>query len=322
MSRPRILVPGKINPRVLERLPEMFETVRIERADAALVTADMRDVSGIAVSGKLPVPLMDAFPSLEIVANFGVGYDGVDVSRAAARGIVLTNTPDVLTEEVADTAIGLLLNTLRLLPQAEQWLRQGRWVREGAFPLSPLSLRGRTVGLFGLGRIGLAIARRLEAFGVSIAYHTRTPREGLGFTYHPTLVGMAEAVDTLIVIVPGTASTLKAVNADVLSALGPEGVLINVGRGSTVDEAALVTALQNGTIAGAGLDVFENEPNVPEALLSFPNVSLLPHVASASVVTRNAMSDLVVDNLKAWFSTGEALTPVAETPFRRRAIQN
>ncbi len=133
---------------------------------------------------------------------------------------------------------------------------------------------------------------------------------------------MAEAVDTLIVIVPGTASTLKAVNADVLSALGPKGVLINVGRGSTVDEAALVTALQNGTIAGAGLDVFENEPNVPEALLSFPNVSLLPHVASASVVTRNAMSDLVVDNLKAWFSTGEALTPVAETPFRRRAIQN
>lgn len=136
------------------------------------------------------------------------------------------------------------------------------------------------------------------------------------------MIGEAEAVDTLIVIVPGTASTLKAVNADVLSALGPKGVLINVGRGSTVDEAALVTALQNGTIAGAGLDVFENEPNVPEALLSFPNVSLLPHVASASVVTRNAMSDLVVDNLKAWFSTGEALTPVAETPFRRRAIQN
>jgi lactate dehydrogenase-like 2-hydroxyacid dehydrogenase len=131
---------------------------------------------------------------------------------------------------------------------------------------------------------------------------------------------MAEAVDTLIVIVPGTASTLRAVDADVLSALGPKGVLINVGRGSTVDEAALIAALRNGTIAGAGLDVFENEPHVPEALLSFPNVSLLPHVASASVVTRNAMSDLVVDNLKAWFSTGEALTPVVETPFRRRVV--
>ena len=319
MSRPRILVPGKINARVLERLPEMFETVRIERADAALVTSDMKDVVGIAVSGQLPAALMDAFPNLEIVANFGVGYDGVDVACAAARRVVVTNTPDVLTEEVADTAIGLLLNTLRLLPQAEQWLRQGRWARDGAFPLSPLSLRGRTVGLFGLGRIGLAIARRLEAFGVSIAYHTRTPREGLAFAYHPSLVSLAEAIDTLIAIVPGTASTLKAVNAEVLAALGPQGVLINVGRGSTVDEAALIAALQNGTIAGAGLDVFENEPHVPEALLALPNVSLLPHVASASVVTRNAMSDLVVDNLKAWFSSGEALTPVVETPFRRRS---
>ncbi|WP_026616175.1 2-hydroxyacid dehydrogenase [Ensifer aridi] len=317
MSRPRILVPGKINERVLERLPEMFDTVRIERADMALVTAEMADVAGIAVSGRLPVDLMDAFPKLEIVANFGVGYDGVDVARAAARGVVVTNTPDVLTEEVADTAIGLLINTVRLLPQAEQWLRQGRWVGDGAFPLSPLSLRGRKVGLFGLGRIGLAIARRLEAFGLSIAYHTRTPREGLAFAYHPTLRGLAEAVDTLIVIVPGTPSTLKAINADVLAALGSQGVLINVGRGSTVDEAALVAALQNGTIAGAGLDVFENEPHVPEALLALPNVTLLPHVASASVVTRNAMADLVVDNLKAWFSTGEPLTPVVETPFRR-----
>jgi len=317
MSRPRILVPGKINERVLERLPEMFDTVRIDRADVALVTAEMADVAGIAVSGRLPVDLMDAFPKLEIVANFGVGYDGVDVARAAARGVVVTNTPDVLTEEVADTAIGLLINTVRLLPQAEQWLRQGRWIRDGAFPLSPLSLRGRKVGLFGLGRIGLAIARRLEAFGLSIAYHTRTPREGLAFAYHPTLRGLAEAVDTLIVIVPGTPSTLKAINADVLAALGSQGVLINVGRGSTVDEAALVAALQNGTIAGAGLDVFENEPHVPEALLALPNVTLLPHVASASVVTRNAMADLVVDNLKAWFSTGEPLTPVVETPFRR-----
>ncbi|MBB4186092.1 2-hydroxyacid dehydrogenase [Sinorhizobium terangae] len=317
-ARPRILVPGKINQRILDRLPEMFETVRIERADVELVTPEMADVAGVAVSGRLPVELMDALPRLEIIGNFGVGYDGVDVARAAARGIVVTNTPDVLTEEVADTAVGLLLNTLRRLPQAEQWLRQGRWVREGAFPLSPLSLRGRKVGLFGLGRIGLAIARRLEAFAVPIAYHTRSPREGLAYAYHSSLKSLAEAVDTMIVIVPGTPSTLKAVNADILAALGPEGVLINVGRGSTVDEAALVAALQNGVIAGAGLDVFENEPHVPEALLTLPNVSLLPHVASASVATRNAMSDLVVDNLKAWFSTGEALTPVVETPFRRK----
>ncbi|OHV75502.1 2-hydroxyacid dehydrogenase [Ensifer sp. LCM 4579] len=318
MSRPRILVPGKINPRVLERLPEMFETVRIERADADLVTADMADIAGIAVSGRLPLALMETFPKLEIVANFGVGYDGVDVGRAAARGIVVTNTPDVLNEEVADTAIGLLINTVRQLPQAEEWLRQGRWARDGNFPLSPLSLRGRRIGLYGLGRIGLAIARRLEAFGLSIAYHTRTRREDLAFPYHPSLVSLAGAVDTLIVIVPATPSTAKAVNAEVLSALGPNGVVINVGRGSTVDEAALVAALQTGTIAGAGLDVFENEPHVPEALLALPNVSLLPHVASASAATRGAMADLVVDNLKAWFSNGRALTPVPETPFERK----
>lgn len=319
VNRTRVLVPGKINQRVLDRLADAFEIVRIESADPALVTAGMRDVKAIAVSGRVPGALMDALPQLEIIANFGVGYDGVEVGHAAEKGIAVSNTPDVLTEEVADTAVGLLLNTLRQLPQAEQWLRQGRWSREGAFPLSPLSLRGRSVGLYGLGRIGLAIARRLEAFGVSIAYHTRSPREGLSYAYHPTLVGMAGAVDTLVVIVPGTEATRRTVDAEVLAALGSNGVLINVGRGSTVDEQALIAALQAGVIAGAGLDVFENEPQVPEALVALPNVSLLPHVASASVVTRNAMADLVADNILAWFSTGKALTPVPETPFTRRA---
>ncbi|MGF6258223.1 2-hydroxyacid dehydrogenase [Ensifer sp. LBL] len=319
VNRTRVLVPGKINQRVLDRLADAFEVVRIESADPALVTADMRDVKAVAVSGRVPGALMDALPQLEIIANFGVGYDGVEVGHAAEKGIAVSNTPDVLTEEVADTAVGLLLNTLRQLPQAEQWLRQGRWNREGAFPLSPLSLRGRSVGLYGLGRIGLAIAKRLEAFGVSIAYHTRSPREGLSYAYHPTLVGMAGAVDTLVVIVPGTEATRRTIDAEVLAALGSNGVLINVGRGSTVDEQALIAALQAGVIAGAGLDVFENEPQVPEALVALPNVSLLPHVASASVVTRNAMADLVADNILAWFSTGKALTPVPETPFTRRA---
>ncbi|MBV7519347.1 2-hydroxyacid dehydrogenase [Ensifer sp. ENS12] len=320
MNRTRVLVPGKINQRVIDRLVGQFEVVRIESADPALVTPDMQDVKAVAVAGRLPGALMDVLPQLEIIANFGVGYDGVEVAHAAAKGIAVSNTPDVLTEEVADTAVGLLLNTLRQLPQAEQWLRQGRWSREGAFSLSPLSLRGRSVGLYGLGRIGLSIARRLEAFGVSIAYHTRSPREGLPYAYHPTLVGLAAAVDTLIVIVPGTEATRHTVNAEVLVALGGNGVLINVGRGSTVDEAALIAALQKGVIAGAGLDVFENEPQVPDALMALPNVSLLPHVASASVVTRNAMADLVVDNIAAWFATGRALTPVPETPFSRRVI--
>ncbi|MEI2301382.1 2-hydroxyacid dehydrogenase [Ensifer sp. MJa1] len=317
-TRIRVLVPGKINQRVIDRLAERFEVVRIESADPVPVSAQMQDVRAIAVSGRVPAALMDALPQLEIIANFGVGYDGVEVGHAAAKGITVSNTPDVLTEEVADTAIGLLLNTLRQLPQAEQWLRRGRWSREGAFPLSPLSLRGRTVGLYGLGRIGLAIAKRLEAFGVSIAYHTRSPREGLAYAYHPTLAGLAAAVDTLVVIVPGTEVTQRTVNDEVLSALGSNGVLINVGRGSTVDEPALIKALRTGVIAGAGLDVFENEPQVPEALMALPNVSLLPHVASASVATRNAMADLVADNIAAWFETGKALTPVPETPFTRR----
>ncbi len=318
-GRPRILVPGKMSQRVLDRLPKTFEPVFIAAADPELVTADLASsVSGIAVQGKIPAGFIDAFPKLEIIASFGVGYDGVDAGHAAKRGVTVTNTPDVLTDEVADTAIGLLLNTLRRFPAAEQWLRQGRWVKDGAFALSPLTLRGRTVGLYGLGRIGLAIAKRLEAFGVSIAYHTRTPREGLAYTHYPTLKGMAEAVDTMIVIVPGTDSTRKTVNAEVLEALGPQGVLINVGRGTTVDEAALIAALQSGVIAAAGLDVFESEPHVPEALLALPNVSLLPHVGSASQATRNAMADLVVDNLVAWFETGAALTPVPETPFKRK----
>lgn len=318
-GRPCILVPGKMSQRVLDRLPAHFEPVFVAAADPGLITAELASgVSGIAVQGKIPAGFIDAFPNLEIIANFGVGYDGVDAGHAAKRGVTVTNTPDVLTEEVADTAIGLLLNTLRRFPVAEQWLRQGRWAKDGAFALSPLTLRGRTVGLYGLGRIGLAIAKRLEAFGVSIAYHTRTPREGLAYTHYPTLKGMAEAVDTIIVIVPGTESTRKTIDAEILDALGPQGVLINVGRGTTINEAALADALQRGVIAAAGLDVFENEPHVPEALLALPNVSLLPHVGSASQATRNAMADLVVDNLVAWFETGAALTPVAETPFKRK----
>lgn len=317
-QRPIVLVPGKMSQRVIDRLPATFEVVRVASADPALVSAeDAARVSGIAVQGKLPAAFIDAFSKLEIIASFGVGYDAVDAAHAASLGIAVTNTPDVLTEEVADTAIGLLLNTLRRFPVAEQYLRQGRWAKDGAFPLSPLTLRGRTVGLYGLGRIGLAIAHRLESFGVAIAYHTRTKREDARYTYYPSLKAMAEAVDTMIVIVPGTESTRGSVNAEVLAALGKNGVLINVGRGITVDETALVEALQQGVIAAAGLDVFENEPQVPEALMALDNACLLPHVASASEATRNAMGDLVVDNLVAWFDNGEALTLVPETPFRR-----
>ncbi|PDQ20371.1 2-hydroxyacid dehydrogenase [Mesorhizobium sanjuanii] len=310
-----ILVPGQFNDHAIGRIDRTFRQVKIERADPSLVTDDIRrTVRGIASFGGINAALIDALPNLEIIANFGVGYDSVDARHAAQRGIMVTNTPDVLTEEVADTALGLLINTIRELPRAETWLRDGSWVREGNYPLSRLTLRGRTIGIFGMGRIGLAIARRLEAFGLSsIAYHNRRRVEGLSYDYHPTLKGLASAVDTLISVAPGGASTEKAVNAEILEALGPNGVFINIGRGSTVDEAALAAALANKTIAAAGLDVFADEPNVPQPLLDAPNMSLLPHVGSASEHTRSAMADLCVDNLVSWFSQGRALTPVPET---------
>ncbi|RWL22851.1 MULTISPECIES: 2-hydroxyacid dehydrogenase [Mesorhizobium] len=309
-----ILVPGQFNDHAVNRIDRTFSRVWIERADASLVTDELRrTVRGIAAFGGINAALIDALPNLEIIANFGVGYDSVDARHAAQRGVMVTNTPDVLTEEVADTAIGLLINTIRDLPRAETWLRDGSWARNGNYPLSRLTLRGRSVGIFGMGRIGLAIARRLEAFGLPIAYHNRRRVEGLAYEYHGTLKGLAEAVDTLISVAPGGASTEKAVNAEILSVLGPNGVFVNIGRGSTVDEAALAAALANGTIAAAGLDVFADEPNVPPALLAAPNTSLLPHVGSASEHTRRAMADLCVDNLISWFSEGRALTPVPET---------
>jgi lactate dehydrogenase-like 2-hydroxyacid dehydrogenase len=309
-----ILVPGQFNDHAVGRIDRTFSRAWIERPDASLVTDEMRrTVRGIAAFGGINAALIDALPNLEIIANFGVGYDSVDARHAAQRGVMVTNTPDVLTEEVADTAIGLLINTVRELPRAETWLRDGSWKRNGNYPLSRLTLRGRSVGIFGMGRIGLAIARRLEAFGLPIAYHNRRQVEGLPYDYHKTLKGLAEAVDTLISVAPGGASTEKAVNAEILSALGPNGVFVNIGRGSTVDEAALAAALASGTIAAAGLDVFADEPNVPQALLAAPNTSLLPHVGSASEHTRRAMADLCVDNLVSWFSEGRALTPVPET---------
>jgi lactate dehydrogenase-like 2-hydroxyacid dehydrogenase len=318
-SKTRILIPGAIRERVVERLSETFDVVRIDAADPSLLDPQIAaTIKGVAVSGRFGADLIEALPALEIVSSFGVGYDGVDTAAASARSVVVTNTPDVLNDEVADTTIALLLNAIRQFPQAETWLRQGRWVSEGNFPLTPLTLRGRTVGIYGLGRIGLAIAKRLEGFGVEIVYHTRSKREGLAYRYYPSLMEMASAVDTLIAIVPKTDETYKTINAEVLAALGPMGVLVNVGRGWTVDEDALAEALRTGVIAAAGLDVFQDEPNVPDALLSLPNVSLLPHVASASVATRDAMAEHVAGNLLSWFSTGKALTPVPETPFVRR----
>ena len=309
----RVLVPGRFNPHALERIRTEFTAVEIGAADPTLIDADMAaTVRAIASMTTISADFMQALPRLEIVANFGVGYDAVDSRHAGANGIMVTNTPDVLTEEVADTAIGLLLNTVRELSAAEAYMRAGNWSAKGNYRLTPLTLRGRTAGIFGMGRIGQAIAKRLEAFGVAVHYHNRRRAEGLDFPYHATLADLAHAVDILIVVVPGGAATQNAVNAEVLSALGPNGVLINIGRGSTVDEDALIAAMTNGVIGAAGLDVFDNEPHVRAELFSLPNTVLLPHVGSASVHTRKAMGDLCVDNLVSWFSGKGAITPVPE----------
>ena len=254
-------------------------------------------------------------PKLEIISSFGVGYDHIDAATAAQRGIIVTHTPDVLNEEVADTALGLLLCTARELPQAERHLRAGKWP-QGEYRLTRGTLRERVAGLVGMGRIGRAIARRLEAFGMPVVYHTRRPRPEVPYRHYGNLVEMARDVDVLITIVPGGPATLNIINAEVLEALGPEGILINVARGSVVDEPALIAALREGKIMAAGLDVFAKEPHVPKELLALDNVVLLPHVGSASVFTREKMDQLVVDNILAWHAGRPPLTPVPETPWR------
>lgn len=308
-----VLIPGKINPYLRARLEDDFEVTSIKYAGSHLLDkTQLGEIRAIASMTKIDADFIDALPNLGLIANFGVGYDAVDAEHAASKGIIVTNTPDVLTDEVADTTIGLLINTLRELPKAEAYLREGRWSKEGAYPLTNLTLRNRTVGIYGLGRIGLAIAQRLQAFGVAIRYHNRNQREGVDYAWDSSILALAKACDTLIVAVPGGNDTENVIDSTVLEALGKNGVLINIGRGTSVDEPALIEALDKGVIAAAGLDVFSKEPHVSEGLLALPNVSLLPHVASASMATRNAMADVVFDNLVAWSLNKPVLTPVTE----------
>jgi lactate dehydrogenase-like 2-hydroxyacid dehydrogenase len=312
-----ILIPDRVSSRVLAGLTSLFTVHHLPAAGADAFLAEIGSrIRGLARGGHAHIDrsLLDRLPHLEIIASCGVGYDGIDVAAAAERGVIVTNTPDVLTEEVADTAIGLLLMTVRELSAAERHLRAGKWATDGPYPLSA-SLRDRAVGIVGLGRIGLAIARRLDAMKVPIAYHSRRPVVGAPYRYVASLRDMAAEVDVLLVVVPGGPATRNLIDAHVLEALGPDGIFINMGRGSVVDEPALIDALKNRTIRAAGLDVFANEPHVPPELIDLPNAVLLPHVGSASVYTRDAMGQLVVDNLKSWFQAGRPLTPVPETPW-------
>jgi lactate dehydrogenase-like 2-hydroxyacid dehydrogenase len=315
-DRVEVLMPAPMAPDVIEAIERDFTLHRPwEQPDPdrylAAVAPRIRGMAVGGAAGRIDGRWFDRLPALEIVAHFGVGYETIDAHAAAARGIVVTNTPGVLDEEVADLTIGLMLATLRRLPQADRFVRAGDWP-QGPFPLSP-SLRGRRVGILGLGAIGKAVARRLDGFDVAIAYHGRSRQPEVAYAYHDSPAALAAASDVLIAIVPGGAGTRHLVDARVLDALGPDGVFINVARGSVVDQDALVAALAERRILAAGLDVYADEPNVPEALVAMEQVVLLPHLGSASERTRAAMGKLVVDNLASWFTTGRALTPVAET---------
>jgi lactate dehydrogenase-like 2-hydroxyacid dehydrogenase len=286
----------------------------------ALIAKIGPSIRGAAVTGapdKMMGDVMARLPKLEWVSSFGVGYDNIDVKYAAAHGITVTHTPEVLNEEVADTTIGLLLCTIREFPQADRFVRAGRWA-QGQYPLTTATLRDRTVGIVGLGRIGKAIARRLEGFGVPIVYHSRNPQPGVSYRYYPKLVDMARDVDTLIVITPGGAATRHLINAEVLAALGPRGIVINMARGSVIDDAALIKALKERTIHSAGLDVFVKEPEVPKDYLEMDRIVLFPHLGSSTVYTRQKMEQLVVDNLLALADGKPPLTPVPETPWPPR----
>lgn len=267
-------------------------------------------IRGLAsfVSTPVDAALMDLLPDLEIIANFGVGVDNIDLDAARARRIIVTNTPDVINDCVADAAMALILNTLRRFSQAEMHLRAGKWATHGAYPLTT-SLRGKTLGILGLGRIGLSIARRAEVFGMSIRYHNRSRRE-VTYPYDADLLTLAKNSDVLMIAAPGGRETDRSVNSDVLDALGPAGFLINIARGSLVDEPVLLKYLQERRIAGAGLDVYANEPHVPAEFFTLDNTVLLPHVGSATIETRTAMGKLQLGNLRLHFSGRAVATRV------------
>jgi lactate dehydrogenase-like 2-hydroxyacid dehydrogenase len=318
-EKPDVLLVGARKPVLVGGLePKVNLHHLLEAKDRDAFIASVGDkIRAIAIAytaNKVDADFLKRFPKLEQISSFGVGYDHIDAKWAGEHGIVVTNTPEVLNEEVADTALGLLLCTVREFPQGERFLRAGKWVN-GQYPLTKATLRNRTVGIVGMGRIGKAIAKRLDAFGVPVVYHSRNPQAGVDYKYYPKLIDMARDVDTLMVIVPGGAATANMINAEVLKALGPNGILINMARGSVVDEPALIEALKNRIIYSAGLDVFAKEPQVPKELMEMEHIVLFPHLGSSTEVTRAAMDQLVVDNILAWAAGKPPLTPVAETPW-------
>lgn len=312
-AKPLVLAVSKLSPLYVALVEREYTLLdRLHETDPAAFAAAAPQITAIAASGesKLPAALVERLPALKMVSVMGVGYDGVDVAACRARGAMVTHTPDVLNDDVADLAIGLMLCAARQLPAADRYVREGRWP-QGPMPLQR-KMSGARLGIVGMGRIGQAIAARAAAFGMPIAYTARSAKPALPHRFVPDVVSLAEQSDFLVVITPGGAGTRKLIDARVLAALGPKGILVNVARGSVVDEAALIDALERGTLGGAALDVFEDEPNVPERLRALPHVVLAPHVGSATAATRQAMADLAFANLKSHFAGTAPVTPVPE----------
>lgn len=312
--KPEMLLIGGATERMLTKMNARFEVHMLSEIDDldAWAASHAEKIEAVATNGHDGVKpqIMAALPNLKIVSCYGVGYDAIDTRVCVDRGILATHTPGVLNADVANLAVLLMLASSRCLIRDDLWVRSGNWAKNGNAPLTR-SIENKKVGILGLGRIGAEIARKLEVFGCDISYHTRSPKD-VAYTYYDDLVKMASDVDYLIAITPGGPATNKLVNRDVMNALGAQGTLINVARGSVVDEQELVLALQEGRLGFAGLDVFEDEPNAPEALFELENVVLTPHTASATIETRQAMGDLTVDNLISFFDNGTVISPVPE----------
>jgi lactate dehydrogenase-like 2-hydroxyacid dehydrogenase len=313
MTQPDIIVTAPLPPFLYDPLKASYRCVDYYAAadKPSLLKTESARIRGLVQGGGTvtPTSLLDALPNLEIISVFGVGYDGVPVDYCKKRGIKVTHTPDVLTDDVADVAVALIMMTGRAFARLERFVRSGEWEKRGVELTTKLG--GRRVGILGLGRIGKAIAARVSALGMQVGYTGRKP-QNVSYRFLPDLKSLAAESDFLVVACPGGAATRHIVNAEVLSALGKKGILINIARGSIVDETALVKALQDGTIKGAGLDVFADEPHVPPPLLAMDHVVLLPHVGSATHETRKAMGDLCKANLDSWFAEKKVLTLIPE----------
>ena len=308
----QLLMIGPLSPALVERIEQTYRVHRFWEIDdqPGWLRTHADSIDAIATSGVFGAraELIEALPNLKAIISFGVGYDAIAVDTANKRGITVTNTPGVLDNCVADTAVAILLDLGRRISEADRFVRAGEW-QNARFPLAG-SIGGKVCGIVGMGNIGRAIAKRVEAFGMTVIYHNRRRRDDVAYTYHETLEGLLEAADYAVLVVPGGSATDKLIGAEQLRALGPKGYLVNIARGSVVDEQALVTALQRGTIAGAALDVFADEPQVPAALLALDNVVLTPHIGSGTHETRQAMADLFFANLDGFFRQGKAVTPV------------